>query len=85
MFTRWRLAIDTEIYLTKKTIFSFQEQFTFKSKRCGNDGRLKLKFYINDVLEDEMIACCEYSLMNRNQRNHFFQIDNILGAKPCDK
>ena len=32
-----------------------------------------------------MIACCENGLLQRNQRNHFFQIDSISGAKPCDE
>jgi hypothetical protein len=63
--------------------FFKKEQLTFKLKRSRNDSRLKLKFYINDILEDEMISCCEYGLINRNRRNHFFQIENVTGAKPC--
>ncbi len=61
----------------------FKDEFIFKLKRCRNDSRLKLKFYVNDILEDEMIACCENGLINRNQRHHLFQMKNITGTKPC--
>ncbi len=64
-------------------MFLFKDEFIFKSKRYRNDSRLKLKFYVNDFLEDEMTGCCEYDLINRNQRHHLFEIENIIGAKPC--
>jgi len=77
------------IYLIKqKYIYLFifwTDELTFKSKRYRNDSKLKLKVYINDLLEDEMIACCEHGLMNRNSHHYLFQIQSITGAKPCDK
>jgi len=31
-----------------------------------------------------MISCCEHSLINRNEK-HFFQVERIIGSKPCQK
>ncbi|UJR20495.1 hypothetical protein I4U23_023623 [Adineta vaga] len=59
------------------------DQFTFKSKRYRNESHIRLKFYINDVLEDEMTSCCEHGLINRNRRKHLFRIERIIGSKPC--
>jgi len=62
----------------------FKDQLTFKSKRYRDDPRLKLEFYINDLLEDRMIGCCEHSLINRNDK-HFFQVERVVGSKPCQE
>ncbi len=62
----------------------FQDQLTFKSKRYRDNSKLKLEFYINDLLEDRMIACCEHALINNNE-NHFFQVERIIGSKPCQQ
>ncbi|CAF1182382.1 unnamed protein product [Adineta steineri] len=59
------------------------DQLTFKSKRYRNESEIKFKFYINDLFEDEMIGCCEYSLINRHKRKQLFQIEHIIGSKPC--
>ncbi len=61
----------------------FKDQFTFKSQRYRNESRIKLKFYINDFIEEKMISCCEHGLINRNRPEHLFQIDKVIGAKPC--
>jgi hypothetical protein len=60
-------------------------QFTFKSQRYRNESRIKIKFYINDFLEQTMIACCEYGFIDRNRPEHIFQIEKIVGAEPCHK
>jgi hypothetical protein len=61
-----------------------QDQLTFKSKRYRNESRIKFEFYINDLLEDRMIACCEHALINRND-NRLFQVERIVGSKPCQQ
>ncbi|UJR29254.1 hypothetical protein I4U23_010468 [Adineta vaga] len=58
------------------------DQFTFKSKRYHNDGRIHLEFFINDLLEDRMIACCEHALINKD-KNHLFRIERVTGSQPC--
>ena len=60
-------------------------QFAFKSQRCRTKSKLKLKFYINGLLEDEMIACCEHGLIHENRHSHLFEIIDIFGSKPCHK
>ncbi len=75
--------MDTPIYIYIYFFLFLKDELTFKSKRYQNDSKLKLKFYVNDVLEDEMIACCEHGLINRNRRHHVFQIESITGARPC--
>ncbi|CAF3533517.1 unnamed protein product [Rotaria sp. Silwood1] len=60
------------------------DQLTFKSKRYRDNPRIKLDFYINDILEDRIIACCEHALIKRDE-NHFFQIDHIVGSKSCQQ
>jgi hypothetical protein len=62
--------------------FYFKDQLTFKSKRYRNNSRLKFEFYINDILEDRMIACCEYALIHTNEK-HLFQVEHVVGSKPC--
>ncbi len=62
-------------------IFS-KDQLTFKSKRYRNDSRVKFEFYINDLFEDEMTACCEHALINKDEK-HFFKVEHVLGSKPC--
>jgi len=64
-------------------VFIFLDQFTFKSKRYQNESQIKLKFYINELLEDEMIGCCEHGLVHRNKRTQLFEIERIVGSKPC--
>jgi hypothetical protein len=74
---------NIKIHLKVYTLF--KDQFTFKSQRYRTESRIKLKFYVNDFLEEKMIACCEHGLMDRNRPEHLFQIDKIVGSKPCDK
>lgn len=69
------------IYLQIWNIF-IKDQLTFKSKRYRNNARLKLEFYINDVLEDRITSCCEYSLV-KSSENNIFKVENIVGSKPC--
>lgn len=64
-------------------MYIFKDQFTFKSQRYRNESQIKFKFYINELLEDEMIGCCEHGLINKNKRKHLFQIENVVGSKPC--
>ncbi|CAF4553713.1 unnamed protein product, partial [Rotaria socialis] len=66
-------------------IYLREDQLKFKSKRYRNETKLKLKFYINDIFEDEIIACCEHRLIHRNRHNHLFHIQDIFGSKPCYK
>jgi len=61
-----------------------QDQLTFKTKRYRDDARIKLEFYINDLLEDRTTACCEHALINRDE-NHFFQVIDVVGSKPCQQ
>ena len=61
-----------------------KDQLTFKSKRYRDDRGIKLEFYINDLLEEQMTACCEYALVNMHQGN-LFQIQHVFGTKPCQK
>ncbi|CAF1311995.1 unnamed protein product [Rotaria sordida] len=58
------------------------DQLTFKSKRYRDNPKIKLDFYINDILEDQIIACCEHGLIKKDE-NHIFQIEHIVGSKPC--
>ncbi|CAF3452248.1 unnamed protein product, partial [Rotaria sp. Silwood2] len=60
------------------------DQLTFKSKRYKDNPRIALDFYINDILEDRITACCEHALIKRDE-NHFFQIEHIVGSKPCQQ
>ena len=62
--------------------YKIKDELTFKSKRYRHESRLKFEFYINDILEDRILCCCEHSLINRNEKD-FFQIKNIIGSKPC--
>jgi hypothetical protein len=62
----------------------FKDQLTFKSKRYQDESRIKFEFYINDLLEDRMIACCEHALINRNDK-HLFEIQRVVGSKPCQQ
>ncbi|CAF4239386.1 unnamed protein product, partial [Adineta steineri] len=56
--------------------------FTFKSRRDSNESAYKLYIYRNDLLDSEMISCCEYGLMHYNQYKSF-QIEQIIKSKPC--
>ena len=58
------------------------DQLTFKSKRYRDNPRIKLDFYINDLLEEQMSACCEHKLIHRYQ-NHIFRVETVIGSKPC--
>jgi hypothetical protein len=44
---------------------------------------LKLEFYINDLLEDEMRACCEHGFIDEKDSKHLFQVEKVIGSKPC--
>ncbi|CAF1361256.1 unnamed protein product [Rotaria sordida] len=85
--TRRRHIDEIEIIQHNRTVFKgclgCGDQLTFKSKRYRNKSQLKLKFYINGLLEDEMIACCEHGLIHKNRHNHLFHIEDIFGSKPC--
>ncbi|CAF3490799.1 unnamed protein product [Rotaria sp. Silwood1] len=78
---------EIEILQHNRTVFkgclACGGQLTFKSKRYRNESKLKLRFYINGLFEDEMIACCEHGLIGKNRSNHLFQIEDIFGSKPC--
>ncbi|CAF1625644.1 unnamed protein product, partial [Adineta ricciae] len=58
------------------------DRLTLKSKRYHNDGRIHFEFFINDSLEDRMIACCEHSLISKD-KNHLFCIERVVGSQPC--
>ena len=60
-----------------------KDRLIFKSQWDGKRSKLKWKFYVNDVLEEEKIGCCQLRLMDRDQSKHLFQIEKILGGKPC--
>lgn len=59
------------------------DEFTVKCQRYENQSKIKLKFYINDLLDDEIISCCAYGLIHRNRSKHLFHIEEVIGAKPC--
>ena len=80
------LSYKNKIHLHKRiSLFIFVGQLAFKSQRYRIESKLKLKFYINGFLEDEMIACCEHGLIYENRHNHLFEIIDIFGSKPCYK
>ncbi|CAF1371860.1 unnamed protein product [Adineta steineri] len=60
------------------------DSFIFKSRRDANKSAYKLYIYRNDLLDNEMISCCEYGLMHYNQYKSF-QIEQIIKSKPCQK
>ena len=62
----------------------FSESFTFKSRRDSNQSTYKLDVYRNDLFDEEIISCCEYGLVGDNQHD-LFQVEQIIGFKPCQK
>lgn len=80
-----------EVYFRdKRKIFSkiqirriSSDEFTLKCQRYENQSKIKLKFYINDLLDDEIISCCAYGFIHRNRPKHLFHIEEIIAAKPC--
>ncbi|CAF3484833.1 unnamed protein product [Adineta steineri] len=60
------------------------DQLTFKSKRYHDERRIQFEFYINDLLEDRMTACCEHALININEK-HYFQVNRVVGSQPCQE
>ncbi|CAF1102255.1 unnamed protein product [Adineta steineri] len=60
------------------------DQLTFKSKRYHDERRIQFEFYINDLLEDRMTACCEHALINTNEK-HYFQVNRVVGSQPCQE
>lgn len=70
--------------LTRILNLLIKDQFTFKSKRYQDDPKLKLEFYINDVIEEQIILCCEHALIKKCNSDCFL-IENISGSKPCQK
>ncbi|CAF3415385.1 unnamed protein product [Rotaria socialis] len=67
-----------------KGCLSSGDQLTFKSKRYRNSSRIKLDFFINDLLEDRITTCCEHAL-TKTDGNHVFKVENIIGSKPCQE
>ncbi|CAF0964502.1 unnamed protein product [Rotaria sp. Silwood1] len=63
---------EIEILQHNRTVFkgclACGGQLTFKSKRYRNESKLKLRFYINGLFEDEMIACCEHGLIDQSNQ-----------------
>jgi len=73
------------LFLNKKEIkFVNKDQLTFKSQRYRNNSRIQLEIYVNGIFEDELVSCCEHSLIDRNQE-HFFQVERVFGSKPCQQ
>ncbi|CAF3761321.1 unnamed protein product [Rotaria magnacalcarata] len=60
-----------------KGCLSSGDQLTFKSKRYRNNSRIKLDFFINDLLEDRITACCEHAL-TKADGNHVFKSSSSL-------
>ncbi|CAF3753386.1 unnamed protein product [Adineta steineri] len=60
------------------------DSFIFKSRRDSNESTYKLYIYRNNLLDNEMISCCEYGLMHYNQYKSF-QIEQVIKSKPCQK
>lgn len=61
-----------------------KDELTFKSKRYRTNPGFKLDFYINDLFEDQIISCCEHSLLNKNSK-YLFQFERVIGTKPCQE
>ncbi|CAF4262896.1 unnamed protein product [Rotaria sp. Silwood2] len=85
--TRRNHLDEIEIIQHNRTVFKgcleCGDQLTFKSKLYRHESKVKLKFYINGLLEDEMIACCQHGLIHKNPHSYLFQIEDIFGSKPC--
>lgn len=61
------------------------DRVILKSQWNGNQSKFKWKCYVNEILEEEKIACCQWRLMDRDQSKDLFQIEKILGGKACNE